>query len=99
MLGTIKFIGELYRCGLLVERIMHECIQHLLGNAETPAEEDVEALCKLMGTIGRSLDHQKAAGYMTIYFQRLEKIAKNQLLSSHTRYAVCVSDSFLVWID
>jgi hypothetical protein len=31
MLGNIRFIGELYRKGMLQERIMHECIMKLMG--------------------------------------------------------------------
>lgn len=30
MLGNIRFIGELYRKGMLQERIMHECIMKLM---------------------------------------------------------------------
>ncbi|CAK4781034.1 unnamed protein product [Aphanomyces euteiches] len=31
MLGNIRFIGELYRKGMLQERIMHECVMKLMG--------------------------------------------------------------------
>ena len=30
MLGNMQFIGQLYKCGLLTERIMHNCVQQLL---------------------------------------------------------------------
>lgn len=55
MLGNIKFIGELFKKSMLTERIMHTCIMKLLGETTNPDEEDVEALCKLLSTIGRAL--------------------------------------------
>jgi hypothetical protein len=45
-LGLIRFIGELFELQMLTERIMHECIEKLLGNVENP-EEGIESLCKL----------------------------------------------------
>ncbi|MCD7470729.1 hypothetical protein HAX54_010825 [Datura stramonium] len=56
MLGNIRLIGELYKKKMLTERIMHECIQKLLGQYQTPDEEDIESLCKLMSTIGEMID-------------------------------------------
>jgi drug/metabolite transporter (DMT)-like permease len=53
MLGNIRLIGELYKKKVLTERIMHACIQKLLGQYQDPDEEDVEALCKLMSTDDR----------------------------------------------
>ncbi|MED6149668.1 Eukaryotic translation initiation factor 4 gamma 1 [Stylosanthes scabra] len=60
MLGNIRLIGELYKKRMLTERIMHECIRKLLGQHQDPDEEDIEALCKLMSTIGEMIDHPKA---------------------------------------
>eukprot|EP00897_Mesotaenium_endlicherianum_P003219 jgi/Mesen1/2925/ME000175S02080 len=86
MLGNIRFIGELYRTGMLTERIMHECIKTLLGEVESPDEEDVEALCKLMMTIGNMIDHPKAKEHIDAYMSRIEKLASNQKLSSRIRF-------------
>ena len=41
MLGNIRFIGELYKKGMIVEKIMHECIYHLISNINNPNEEDL----------------------------------------------------------
>ena len=38
MLGNIRFVGELYRKGMLTERIMHDCIKKLLGDVEVRAK-------------------------------------------------------------
>lgn len=86
MLGNIRFIGELYKKSMLTERIMHECIKKLLGEYQNPDEEDVEALCKLMSTIGRIIDHQKAKEHIDAYFRRMESLSNNQKLSSRLRF-------------
>ncbi|OMO69693.1 MIF4G-like, type 3 [Corchorus capsularis] len=86
MLGNIRLIGELYKKKMLTERIMHECIKKLLGEYENPDEEDVEALCKLMSTIGEMIDHPKAKVYMDAYFDRMTKLSNNMKLSSRVRF-------------
>ncbi|KAH9788766.1 hypothetical protein KPL71_010978 [Citrus sinensis] len=84
-LGNIRLIGELYKKKMLTERIMHECIKKLLGQYENPDEEDVEALCILMSTIGEMIDHPKAKEHMDAYFERMEKLSNNMKLSSRVR--------------
>ncbi|XP_049389218.1 eukaryotic translation initiation factor 4G [Solanum stenotomum] len=86
MLGNIKLIGELYKKRMLTERIMHDCIKKLLGDYQNPDEENVEALCKLMSTIGEMIDHAKAKEHMDAYFDRLEKLSNNMKLSSRVRF-------------
>ncbi|KAL0429428.1 UNVERIFIED_CONTAM: Eukaryotic translation initiation factor 4G [Sesamum radiatum] len=68
MLGNIRLIGELYKKRMLTERIMHECINKLLGQYQNPDEENIEALCKLMSTIGEMIDHPKAKEHIDAYF-------------------------------
>lgn len=95
MLGNIRFIGELYRKGMLQERIMHECVMKLMGVRITtestlepvhpndaPDEESIESLTKLLTTIGRDLDKKNSAA-MNMYFAYLErKLVKDKRLSS-----------------
>lgn len=56
-LGNIKFIGELFKLKMLTENIMHDCIVKLLKNHD---EESLECLCRLLSTIGKDLDFEKA---------------------------------------
>ncbi|KAI6706404.1 hypothetical protein NL676_009366 [Syzygium grande] len=87
MLGNIRLIGELYKKKMLTEKIMHSCIMKLLGGQhETPEEEDIEALCKLMSTIGEMIDHVKAKGTMDAYFERMSVLSNNMNLSSRVRF-------------
>ncbi|KAL6964926.1 hypothetical protein U1Q18_035981 [Sarracenia purpurea var. burkii] len=86
MLGNIRLIGELYKKKMLTERIMHECIKKLLGQYQNPDEEDIEALCKLMSTIGEMIDHPKAKEHMDVYFDMMAKLSNNMKLSSRLRF-------------
>ncbi|CAN6486723.1 unnamed protein product [Victoria cruziana] len=86
MLGNIRLIGELYKKKMLTERIMHECIKKLLGQFDNPDEEDIEALCKLMSTIGTIIDHPIAKEHMDAYFDRMQKLSANQQISSRVRF-------------
>ncbi|KAH0850908.1 hypothetical protein HID58_095131, partial [Brassica napus] len=87
MLCNIRLIGELYKKKMLTERIMHACIQKLLGyDQEDPHEENIEALCKLMCTIGVMIDHDKAKVPMDAYFERMKMLSCKQELSSWARF-------------
>ena len=52
-LGLIKFIGELYKIGMLNDTIMYDCIFRLLMDI---SDESLECLCDLLATIGEKLD-------------------------------------------
>jgi len=86
MLGNIRLIGELYKKKMLTERIMHECIKKLLGQYQDPDEENIEALCKLMSTIGEMIDHPKAKEHMDAYFERMKVLSMNMNSSSRVRF-------------
>ncbi|KAK9703523.1 hypothetical protein K7432_010686 [Basidiobolus ranarum] len=85
-LGLIMFIGELFKLGMLTERIMHECIKRLLSNVQSPEEEETESLCKLMTTVGKQLDRKEAKAYMDTYFARVKEMSVNHKLSSRIRF-------------
>nr|QEX51116.1 eukaryotic translation initiation factor 4G-like isoform X1 [Cymbidium ensifolium] len=86
MLGNIRLIGELFKKRMLTEGIMHGCIQQLLGPHQNPDEENIEALCKLMSTIGEMIDHSKAREHMDAYFEMMARLSTNQKLSSRVRF-------------
>lgn len=87
-LGLVRFIGELFKLNMLTERIMHECIKKLLSNIDTPEEEDIESLCRLMMTVGGLLDHEKAISHMNVYFSRMATMASSTHLSSRARFMI-----------
>eukprot|EP01119_Soliformovum_irregulare_P011035 TRINITY_DN2736_c0_g1_i1.p1 TRINITY_DN2736_c0_g1~~TRINITY_DN2736_c0_g1_i1.p1 ORF type:complete len:1349 (-),score=511.07 TRINITY_DN2736_c0_g1_i1:483-4529(-) len=86
MLGNITFIGELHKINMLPERIMHECIKSLLGDIKNPSHDDIESLCRLMTSVGPSLDHPQAKAYMDQYFSRIREMSVNKNLPSRIRF-------------
>ncbi|KAI5824267.1 ARM repeat-containing protein, partial [Schizophyllum commune Tattone D] len=71
-LGLDRFIVELYKLGMLTERIMHQCVQMLLKNVDEPREEGLENLCVLLINAGKLLDTPRARGHMDVYFTRMK---------------------------
>ncbi|KAG8175493.1 hypothetical protein JTE90_025507 [Oedothorax gibbosus] len=88
-LGNIRFIGELFKLGMLIEPIMHECIKKLLSQGD---EESLECLCKLLKTIGKELDDSKGSkssrdqSPMDLYFAQMQKYVDKRLTSSRVRF-------------
>ena len=87
-LGLVKFIGELFKLGMLTERIMHECLKKLLDYEGVPDEAEVESLTSLLRTVGANLDtpDSKAQPRMQLYFDRINSIVNMPDLNSRLRY-------------
>uniref|UniRef100_A0A3P8V5I3 Eukaryotic translation initiation factor 4 gamma 1 n=1 Tax=Cynoglossus semilaevis TaxID=244447 RepID=A0A3P8V5I3_CYNSE len=82
-MGNIKFIGELFKLKMLTEVIMHDCIVKLLKNHD---DESLECLCRLLSTIGKDLDFEKAKPRMDQYFNQMDKIIKERKTTSRIRF-------------
>ncbi|KAJ5915179.1 hypothetical protein N7454_011291 [Penicillium verhagenii] len=86
-LGLVKFIGELYKLGMLTERIMHECVKKLVDYEGMPDEAEVESLTSLLRTIGSSLDaSEKGPAMMDAYFARIHLMVETPNLPSRLRF-------------
>ncbi|KAF4584302.1 translation initiation factor 4g [Ophiocordyceps camponoti-floridani] len=86
-LGLVQFIGELYKLGMLTERIMHECVHKLVNYKGMPDEAEIESLCKLLRTIGANLDTtEKGRPAMDAYFQRMLQMAELPELQSRMKF-------------
>ncbi|KAJ5647121.1 hypothetical protein N7490_003493 [Penicillium lividum] len=86
-LGLVKFIGELYKLGMLTERIMHECVKKLVDYEGMPDEAEVESLTSLLRTIGSSLDaSEKGPAMMDAYFARIGLMVETPNLPSRLRF-------------
>jgi translation initiation factor 4G len=90
-LGLVRFMGELFKLQMLTVRIMHECTRKLLSNVVNPEEEEIESLCKLLTTVGHSLDNAKARNHMDIYFERMQGMVKNSSIKHRLRFMLQVS--------
>lgn len=67
--GTVRFIGELYKIEMLNDKIMLNCVSLLLENGD---EDSLECLCKLLTTIGQKLESKDKI--LETYFKRLNEI-------------------------
>ncbi|CAK4517937.1 unnamed protein product [Aphanomyces euteiches] len=99
MLGNMRFLGELFKVELIAESVIQSCIFKLLGlelvnvngtlAAQTirmPDEEDVEALCKVLTTVGKKLDHEGNTTTMTMIVVRSVELSESPALNSRTRF-------------
>ncbi|CAL1544873.1 unnamed protein product [Lymnaea stagnalis] len=73
--GNIRFIGELFKLGMLTENIMHDCIYRLLKARD---DDSLVSLCQLLTTVGHALDTDKAKARMDQYFHQMAKIAEER---------------------
>ncbi|PNY27217.1 Eukaryotic translation initiation factor 4 gamma [Tolypocladium capitatum] len=86
-LGLVQFIGELYKLGMLTERIMHECVHKLVDYKGVPDEAEIESLSKLLRTIGANLDQtEKGRPMMDAYFQRILTMVELPELQSRMKF-------------
>ncbi|KAG5223455.1 eukaryotic translation initiation factor [Salix suchowensis] len=64
--------------------------RQMLGNIRLIGElykrKYIEALCKLMSTIGEMIDHPIAKEHMDAYFEMMAKLSNNMKLSSRVRF-------------
>ena len=90
-LGLVRFIGELYKLGMLTSRIMHMCVKRLVDFEGIPDEAEVESLTSLLKTIGESLDsEEKARPSMDAYFSRINDMIQVEGLPSRLRFMLMV---------
>jgi len=91
-MGLIRFIGELFKLQMLTERIVHGCIRKLLGNVESPVDEEIESVCKLLTTVGSLLDDLKPKSWehVDVYFSRMQDLFKNKNVKPRMRFMVQV---------
>eukprot|EP01018_Ginkgo_biloba_P035998 Gb_19613 [translate_table: standard] len=90
-LANIRLIGEFFKQRVIPEKIVHHCIQELLGSdAQAPlAEENVDALCLLLRTVGKVLkESPKSRMIIDGYFARLREISYNPHLVLRVRLMV-----------
>lgn len=105
-MGNVRFIGELFKLGMLTPKIMVECVDMLLGNQD---DESYECLCKLLTTIGQKLEENiitifKSGNrnaksrwmpdekFMPKTFDKLKALSNDLNLSSRIRFALLVSN-------
>ena len=68
------FIGSLFKLELLRENILHQCIQGLFGDVDNPDVESIEALCKLLTSVGSTMDTKARLEHVIFQIQQTETI-------------------------
>ncbi|XP_071454383.1 eukaryotic translation initiation factor 4 gamma 1-like [Hetaerina americana] len=88
--GVTRFIGELYKLGMINQSIMVTCIRELL---ETRDEESLECLCKLLTTVGKVLEEALEKKSNPInppnlngFFNKMKMIVQERKTSSRVRF-------------
>lgn len=90
-LGLVRFIGELYKLGMLTERIMHQCVHKLVDYDGVPDEAEVESLTNLLKTIGQNLDdNERGKLAMDAYFTRIAAMIETEGLPSRLKFMLMV---------
>lgn len=80
--GNIRFIGELFKQGMLTANIMMKCLYDLIDKKD---EERLECLCKLLTTVGKELEKKDN---LEPIFVRMKEIVdkKHGKVSSRIRF-------------
>ena len=87
-LGNIRFIGELFKQGMITGGIMHSIIGRLLKATD---EESLESLCQFLTTVGQTLEKMPKpvnipTPSMEEYFSQMAGIIREKKTSSRVRF-------------
>ena len=86
-LGNVRFIGELFKVGLITSKIILQCAEHLISR-ENIDEDKLEGACILLSTGGSSFERSKLQKETEKIFKAFDDILKNETLSSKIRFKV-----------
>ena len=99
-LGLVRFIGELYKLGMLTSRIMHMCVKKLVDFEGMPDEAEIESLTSLLRTIGANLDsEEKMRTTMDAYFERINRMINMEGLPSRLRFMLMVNPPVFLYME
>lgn len=100
-ISATRFIGELFKAGVVAEGTVGRCITMLLWNTispqvildtSVPENEMIESVCALLSAAGKELDRGEMQEEMNGYFERIENLMKRNSICSRMRFMLQVSD-------
>lgn len=91
-LGNVRLISELYKKGLIMDRILHACVTQLLeadADAGLPHEENLEAICEILTLAGKKLSETpKFQKHLPKYLKEMSKFSNNKNVASRIRFLI-----------
>ncbi|KAI7861261.1 armadillo-type protein [Spinellus fusiger] len=89
-LGLAQFIGELFKRGMLTDRIMLECLTKLCSKPNETEDEEAETMCKMLVTIGKDLDttSRRNKEWMDTYFDRMREMSNSPKITSRIKFMI-----------
>eukprot|EP01012_Entosiphon_sulcatum_P068672 TRINITY_DN989_c0_g1_i1.p1 TRINITY_DN989_c0_g1~~TRINITY_DN989_c0_g1_i1.p1 ORF type:complete len:446 (-),score=70.66 TRINITY_DN989_c0_g1_i1:106-1443(-) len=90
--GNMKFVGELFKKGMLTEKIIQQVVMTLLfgdppeQERYEPPEWDVDILASLFGTVGQLIDTQTNHAFLDSCFRRMKHLAENARYPPRSRF-------------
>ena len=89
-LGNVKFIGELYKVGMIATSIIKRCMQDLLkcAGGTVDGEEALENLCRMLTTVGHRLSQQMLPSDLNFCFSQLTAILRKGETSNRIRFMI-----------
>jgi len=101
ILGTVRFVGELYIRKVIFVNIVRSCIEYLIkpsNDSDLPNTENLESLIKLLTTVGKTLDNKVAIKgepkenasnknivFLDQIFNQLKSLSENPALETRLR--------------
>jgi translation initiation factor 4G len=91
LLGNVRLIAELFKKGMVNDRIMVLILSDLLGPAEgqEPSEDSLEAACEVIGTAGAALEEtQRSKTRLDNIFAQLGRLANSRGYAPRIRFVI-----------
>lgn len=85
MINIIYFIAELYNHDIICSNIIHNFIQRVLYK-DNYVDENWEALCKLLITVGKKIDKSPYVKFINDYFNKFIEVYNNLEINTRMYY-------------
>ena len=86
-IGCMTFIGELYLCDLLTNKIINSCFLLLLMKVGQNKSHIIECICTLMKVCGKTFTF-KCQNDSKVIFEKIEKLIASNTLQNKDKYAL-----------
>ena len=85
--GCMTFIGELYNCGLLTDKIINSCFLLLLMKSTGSKTYIIECICTLMRVVGDNFN-KKCKNESKVIFDKISTLIKSNTLMNKDKFGL-----------